>query len=366
MDNPAGTSLGDVTLDELRLAARNHGMPLEAMRYPITPAGLHYLLVHYDIPAIDPAAWRLEVGGRVDRPLSLSIDDLRELPAVTLPVTLECAGNGRALLAPRPLSQPWLTEAVGTAEWTGVPVRALLDQAGLREDAVEVLFSGLDRGLEGGVEQYYERSLPTADAMSGDALLAYEMNGAPLAPQHGFPLRLVIAGWYGMAHVKWLGAITAIAEPFDGYQQTTGYRLYNSDGVPGTPVTRMMPRSLTIPPGIPDFFTRERTVDAGSCVLEGRAWSGWGQIGRVEVSVDGGQSWNDARLDRPIGERAWHGWSYTWEVPTPGSYVVSSRATDTAGNVQPVDADWNLKGYANNAVERIPVTVRDDAAGAIT
>src|SRR5215216_6608288 len=131
MDPPAGTTLDDITLDELRLAARNHALPLEALRYPVTPVGLHYLLTHYDIPAVDPEAWRLEVGGRVERPLSLSLDDLRARDAVTMPVTLECAGNGRARLAPRPLSQPWLTEAVGTAEWTGVPLRVVLDQAGL-------------------------------------------------------------------------------------------------------------------------------------------------------------------------------------------------------------------------------------------
>jgi DMSO/TMAO reductase YedYZ molybdopterin-dependent catalytic subunit len=360
MEAPAGTSLGDVTLAELRLAARNHGMPLEALRYPVTPVGLHYLLVHYDIPAVDPGTWRLEVGGAVERPLELSEADLRALPAVTRPVTLECAGNGRALLAPRPLSQPWLTEAVGTGEWTGVPLCAVLERAGLRDDAVEVLFTGLDRGLEGGEEQAYERSLPVAEALGDDALLAYELNGAPLPPQHGFPLRLVIAGWYGMAHVKWLAAITALTEPFAGYQQAVGYRLYDADGEAGAPVTRMLPRSLTIPPGMPDFMTRERLLDAGPCRLEGRAWSGWGPVERVEVSTDGGATWDDAQLGEPLGERAWRGWSYDWDA-VPGEHVICSRATDAAGNAQPVDAAWNLKGYANNAVERIPVTVRAGA-----
>jgi DMSO/TMAO reductase YedYZ molybdopterin-dependent catalytic subunit len=358
MGAPAGTSLGDVTLAELRLAARNHGMPLEALRYPITPVGLHYLLVHYDIPAVDPDAWRLELGGAVERPLSLSLTELPALPAVTRPVTLECAGNGRALMAPRPLSQPWLTEAVGTGEWTGVPLRAVLERAGLRDDAVELLFTGLDRGIEGEVEQLYERSLPRAEALSDDALLAYELNGAPLPVQHGFPLRLVIAGWYGMAHVKWLGAITALTEPFQGYQQVVGYRLYDADGEAGAAVTRMLPRSLTIPPGVPDFLTRERFVDAGPCRLEGRAWSGWAPVERVEVSTDGGATWHDARLGEPVGERAWRGWSYEWDA-LPGSHVISSRATDAAGNEQPIEQPWNLKGYVNNEVERIPVTVRE-------
>ncbi|MBA2513061.1 MAG: sulfite oxidase [Solirubrobacterales bacterium] len=361
MDAPAGTSLGDVTLGELRLAARNHGMPLEALRYAVTPVGLHYLLVHYDIPAVDPQSWRLTLGGAVERTLSPSLADLRAMPAVTRPVTLECAGNGRALLGPRPVSQPWLTEAVGTGEWTGVPLRVLLDEAGLRDDCVELLFTGLDRGLEGGVEQNYERSLPRPDALGDDAILAYELNGEPLPPQHGAPLRLVMAGWYGMAHVKWLGTITALAEPFRGYQQEVGYRLYDSEGKAGARLTRMRPRSLTIPPGLPDFMTRERFLDVGPCRLEGRAWSGWGRVERVEVSVDGGCTWDDAQLGEPVGDRAWRGWSYEWQAPVPGSYVISSRATDAAGHTQPVEPPWNLKGYANNEIERVPVTVRGGA-----
>jgi DMSO/TMAO reductase YedYZ molybdopterin-dependent catalytic subunit len=357
MEAPQGTTLGDVTLDELRLAARNHGLPLEALRYDVTPVGLHYLLTHYDIPAVDAEAWRLEIGGSVERPLRLSLAELRERDAVTVPVTLECAGNGRARLEPRPLSQPWLTEAVGTAEWTGVPLAPLLEDAGLSDDAVEVLFSGLDRGIEGGVEQTYERSLPRAEALGGDALLAYAINGLPLPPQHGAPLRLVIAGWYGMAHVKWLAAITALTEPFEGYQNKVAYRLYADADEEGEPVTRMLPRSLTIPPGIPDFLTRTRFVEAGRCLLEGRAWSGWAPVERVEVSVDGGASWNDAELGAQAGERAWRGWSYDWDA-APGEYGVCSRATDGAGNVQPVDGAWNLKGFANNAVEQLSVIVR--------
>ncbi len=358
MDAPAGTSTGDVTVDELRLAARNHATPREALRHPVTPIGLHYLLTHFDIPAIEPDAWRLTVGGAVEEPLSLSLDDLRAMPAVTRPVTLECAGNGRALLMPRPLSQPWLTEAVATGEWTGVPLRAVLAEAGLREQAVELLFSGLDRGIDGGVEHHYERSLPRAEALGDDALLAYGLNGGPLPVQHGFPLRLIVGGWYGMAHVKWLGAITALTEPFTGYQQSVAYRLYDADGTPGAPLTRILPRSLTIPPGVPDFMTRERFLDPGVCELRGRAWSGSAPVTRVEVSVDGGSTWADARLEEPVGDRAWRGWSHVWDA-APGAHVVCSRATDGTGDRQPIEAPWNLKGYVNNAVERLAVTVRE-------
>ena len=168
-------------------------------------------------------------------------------------------------------------------------------RGGVAGDAVEVLFTGLDRGVEGGVEQAYQRSLTLAEAGDGP-LLAYAINGEPLPPQHGFPLRLVVPGWYGMTSVKWLARIDAIAEPFDGYQQATGYRIRAHEDDPGTPVTRIMPRALMVPPGIPDFMTRGRFVRPGPCELTGRAWSGWGAIEAVEVSADGGASWAEAEL----------------------------------------------------------------------
>jgi sulfane dehydrogenase subunit SoxC len=345
--------------DELQLAARNHGIPLEALRYDVTPVGLHYLLTHYDIPIVDPESWRLEVGGEVDRKLSLSLADIRARDAVTLHVTMECAGNGRAQLLPRPISQPWLVEAVGSAEWTGIPLGHVLEEAGVGESATEVLFAGLDRGLEQGVEQVYERSLGLTDAMRDEVLLAYEINGQPLSAQHGFPLRLVVPGWYGMTNVKWLHRITCLSEPFRGYQQETAYRLLEHEGDPGVPVTRMLPRSLIVPPGIPDFMSRERFVDAGEpCPIEGRAWSGLGPITRVEVSTDRGESWHDAELGEQPSEWAWRSWRHEWHVPEPGRHELCSRATDSAGNRQPSEARWNLKGYANNAVHRVPVTVR--------
>jgi sulfane dehydrogenase subunit SoxC len=350
---PAGTVANQgITAEELRLAARNHGLPLEALRHDITPPGLHYLLIHYDIPAVDPSTFRLEIGGAVEQPVTLSLDDLRARERVAEPITFECAGNGRALLEPRPVSQPWLTEAVGTAEWGGTPLRPLLDEARPRPEAIEVLFSALDRGIEGGVPQDYERSLPITEVEQ--AMLAYEMNGAPLLPQHGFPLRLVVPGWYGMQNVKWLVKITVLDEPFGGYQNAVGYRLYEADGVPGEPVTRMLPRSLMVPPGVPEFMTRERHVEPGPVKLVGRAWSGYGPIERVEVSTDDGSSFDEAVLDPPLGPHAWRGWRFDWDAP-PGEHVLSSRATDSAGNTQPLEPPWNLKGYANNAVERIHV-----------
>ena len=277
-----------ISLVELRLAARNHAMPLEALRYPITPPGLHYLLTHYDIPTVEEATYRLEVDGLVATPLSLSLDELRARPAVETAVTMECAGNGRALIEPHVVSQPWLDEAVGTAIWRGTPLRGLLSEAGMTDDAVEVVFTGLDHGLEGGIEQAYQRSLSLIDAHRPEVLLAYEMNGAQLAPQHGFPLRLLVPGWYGMTSVKWLGRITAVDRPFEGYQQLHSYRLRQEEDEPGEPLSRILPRALMAPPGFPEFLTRSRLVPAGPCQLEGRAWSGLGVVESVEVSTDGG------------------------------------------------------------------------------
>ena len=345
-----------VSVAELQLAARNHGMPLEVLRHDLTPLGLHYLLVHYDIPVVDPATYRLAVTGCVTNALSLGLDDLRRLPATTRPVTLECAGNGRARLDPRPVSQPWLLEAVGTAEWTGVPLAALLEQAGVTGEATDVVFTGLDRGVEGGVEQDYARALPLHEATADGVLLAYAVNGQPLPPQHGFPLRLVVPGWYGMTSVKWLREITVTDTPFDGYQQTTAYRYRDDEDDPGTPVTRIEPRALMAPPGIPDFMTRKRFATAGTITVEGRAWSGHGAIAEVELSTDGGATWTRAHVEPEPAPGAWARWTASWDAE-PGEHELRCRATDATGRTQPDEAPWNLGGYANNAVQRVPVTV---------
>jgi DMSO/TMAO reductase YedYZ molybdopterin-dependent catalytic subunit len=350
-----------ISQEELALAARNHGLPLEALRYDLTPPGLHYVLTHYDIPYTEDGSWTLALGGGVRQPLRLGVDDLRTYPASTQRVTLECAGNGRALLTPRPVSQPWLVEAVGTAEWTGVPLRVLLAEAGVEPGAVEVVFTGADHGVERGVEQDYQRALPLDVATGGEpeVLVAYAMNGAPLPPQHGHPLRLVVPGWYGMAHVKWLRDITVTDTPFTGFQQAVAYRLRQDAGDEGEPVTRIAPRALLIPPGFPDFMSRTRVVRPGAVRLEGRAWSGRAPVTGVEVSTDGGRSWDAADLGPGSDHRwAWRPWTHTWTA-TPGSHVLSARATDAEGHTQPLDQPWNRGGFANNLVQRVPVLCLD-------
>jgi DMSO/TMAO reductase YedYZ molybdopterin-dependent catalytic subunit len=356
-DIPPALAAGvDILPEELGLAHRNHSFLLEGLRHDVTPLGMHYLLIHFDIPAADETVWKVAVGGLVRNALSLTLADLRARERVTMPVTMECAGNGRARMSPRPVSQPWSEEAIGTAEWTGTPLAPILAEAGVLDEAVELVFTGADRGVQGGVEHAYERSLAVAEAMRDDVLLAYEVNGQPLPPQHGYPVRLLVPGWYGMTSVKWLTEVTAVAEPFDGFQMQA-YRLREHPDETGVPVTRMLPRALMVPPGIPEFLTRARLVDAGRIEIQGRAWSGWGPVTRVQVSVDGGP-WMEAELGRAGGPHAWAPWRFAWTAE-PGEHELACRATDAAGNEQPDDQRWNHHGFMNNAVQRIRVTVRE-------
>lgn len=346
--------VGRYTAEELALATRNRGMPLEALRHELTPAGLHYLLVHFDIPATDAASWRLEVRGLVREPLSLSMEQLAAAPARTLRVTMECAGNGRGQLSPRYPSVPWLEEGVSTAEWTGVPLCKLLERAGLRQEARELVFRGADRGFDGGVEHDFARSLAVAQAMGEEVLVAYAMNGAPLPPQHGAPLRLVVPGWYGMASVKWLQAIEAIDRPFDGLQQAKSYHFRRTPEEKGEPCRLMRVNALMAPPGIPHFYGRRRTVQAGEVLITGRAWSGAAPIAAVEFCEDG--VWRGASLAPPPAPHAWQAWHVAWQA-RPGEHELACRATDAAGNRQPLQPPWDVSGFGNNAVQRVQVSV---------
>jgi DMSO/TMAO reductase YedYZ molybdopterin-dependent catalytic subunit len=345
-----------VSLEELALAARNHAMPLEALRYDRTPVGLHYVLVHYDIPDVDPASFRLRIEGHVERPLELALDDLAARLQIEADVMMECAGNGRALFADRAYSQPWLDGAIGNARWSGTPLAPVLEEAGIRPGAVSVSFVGLDHGLEGGEEQDYERGLTLEQALAPGVLLVTGMNGAPLPPQHGYPLRLLVPGWYGMTSVKWLTRITVRDAPFDGYQNRVGYRWKTNAEDQGAPVERIVVKSLLEPPGFPTFIPRARNLPAGPTVLRGRAWSGTGAIERVEVSTDDSATWTEAELGPEPEPNAWRAWSHAWDA-TPGVHVVCCRATDASGATQPLVPPWNVGGYANNTVQRTTVTV---------
>jgi DMSO/TMAO reductase YedYZ molybdopterin-dependent catalytic subunit len=347
---------GSYLLEEVQLANRNYGIPLEALRHDVTPTGLHYLLNHFDVPYVPDGQWQVEVTGCVAQPATVSLDEITALPPRTLAVTLECAGNGRGAMSPRYPSMPWISEAVGTAQWTGTPLRHVLNRVGLRDDAVDVAFVGADRGFDRGHEHAFARSLKREAALSDDVLLVWAMNGAPLLPQHGFPMRLIVPGWYGMASVKWLTRIEALATPFDGFQQVAGYHYRSEPDGPRTPITHMRVKSLLVPPGIPDWYTRRRLVDAGPVTLVGRAWSGDGvPVAKVEVGIDG--AWRPAELDPPQGRFAWRGWRSVWNAE-PGEHELSCRATDANGETQPLETRWDAGGFGNNAVHRVRVKVR--------
>jgi DMSO/TMAO reductase YedYZ molybdopterin-dependent catalytic subunit len=347
--------VGRFTGEELALAGRNRGMPLEALRHDVTPSGLHYLLIHFDIPTV-PARWKLAISGLVDHPLDIGLEGLKALPSKTLRVTMECAGNGRGQLAPRYPSVPWLEEGVSTADWTGVPLAALLARAGLRREAKDIVFRGSDRGFDRGVEHEFARSLLPKLALSEEVLLAYAMNGAPLPPQHGAPLRLIVPGWYGMASVKWLYAIEALERSFDGLQQASGYHFRTAPGSKGEPCSLMRVNSLMVPPGIPDFYSRKRVVDGGAIEISGRAWSGAVPIVRVEFGVDG--VWKEAVVAERHSEHAWQPWHAVWQARA-GEHELACRATDARGARQPLEPPWDLSGFGNNGVQRLKLTVRE-------
>lgn len=320
----------------------------------VMPNAHFYVRNHFQIPTLDPAAFRLSVSGCVERPLSLSLRDLRNMPAQTLVVTLECAGNGRTLFDPAVDGEKWNLGAVSTAEWTGVPLVEVLDRAGVRRDAREVLFRGADIGtVEGGASPvHFERSVTVGDARQGELLLAYAMNGEPLPVQHGYPLRLVVPDWYAVASVKWLAEVELIDRTFTGHYQTDKYWYEWERGgqVVREPVTFQHVRALITEP------SAHQDVLGGALAVRGVAWSGAAPVARVDISLNGGP-WQEARL---IGERKRHGWQW-WELMTrveePGRLTLRARATDLAGRTQPDVAEWNRLGYGNNAIQQVPIRI---------
>jgi DMSO/TMAO reductase YedYZ molybdopterin-dependent catalytic subunit len=315
------------------------------------PNAHFYVRNHFRTPTLDPDTWRLDVGGLVERPIALNLRDLSRLPTETRVVTLECAGNGRYTLDPAVDGEPWRLGAVSTAEWTGVPLAEVLDRVGVRPDASEVIFRGADRGIvDGRADQvHFERSLPLDTARQAQALLAYAMNGEPLPLQHGYPVRLVVPSWYGVASVKWLTTIELSDHVFEGYFQTTKY-WYEPVGAPREPVMLQRVRALITDPGDGD------QLPPGETTVRGVAWSGAAPTARVEVSLNHGP-WQDARL---LGDRQRHRWQW-WELQTHldqrGLTSIRARATDLAGRTQPDVPDWNAHGYGNNAVQEAVVTV---------
>ncbi|MGI0052895.1 MAG: sulfite oxidase, partial [Thermoplasmata archaeon] len=335
--------------------------PLGELDAAVPPTDRHFTRSHLPVPSIARKDWRLSVEGRVRRSFLLTYRGLLRLPHRSRVVTMECAGNGRSRIVPAVGGVRWRDGAVGTARWTGVPLRALLDRAGLLPEAREIVLEGADRGREEGFdgEIGFAMSLPVSKARDPDTILAFAMNDEPLRPSHGFPVRVIVPGWYGMASVKWLVRIRAIPGPFDGYYRTKSYVLIEKGDPPDRPpppVTVLRVKSLITSPG------SGARLSPGGHRVRGIAWSGEASIRRVELSAtpEGGGPGTlrrEAALSRPSGAHAWIRWEASVHLAAPGRYRLSARATDRAGNVQPLRTTWNLRGVATNSVHRIDVSV---------
>lgn len=325
----------------------------------ITPTDRFYIRSHFsELPRLNSSSWRLVVDGEVSRPLSLSLPDILAMPETEIVTTLECAGNSRSYTTPPSEGLAFRHGAVSTARWKGVPLNHLLDLAGLQASALELVFEGADQGREeeDGVafDLNFRRSLTIDMARRSDILLAYRMNGEALTPDHGFPLRLIVPGWYAMASVKWLTRINVVAQPFVGFFQQRRYVMINEgpeNSLEREPVTALKVKSLIASP------RHGEVVPPGNCTIRGFAWSGEGEVNRVEVSADGGRTWENASLLGQADPRAWRQWELVWQASHSGHYVMMARATDSAGNTQPSSIPWNFRGYANNSIHTIAVEV---------
>ena len=321
----------------------------------VMPNARFYVRNHFQIPTLDPEVWRLQVGGLVERPLQLSLRDLQNMRSQTLVATLECAGNGRASFSPRAEGEQWNLGAVSTAEWTGVPLVEVLDRVGIQPATRDIVLRGADGGIVDGstASIRFERSLSLDEARGSDALLAYAMNGEPLPVQHGYPLRVIVPGWYAVTSVKWLTDIEVIGAPFEGYFQAERYIYeWERDGTTiREPVRLQQVRSVITEPAADDDLA------AGDLVVRGVAWSGAAPIARVDVSIGDGP-WQPAQL---VGERNRHSWQW-WELLTrldePGPTTLRARATDLAGRTQPEQPEWNRLGYGGNAIQSVAVRLR--------
>lgn len=333
--------------------------PFASLDSFLTPSPLFYVRNHYPVPALDPKSFRLEVAGAVARKLSLSMDDLAKLKEVTLPLTLECAGNGRAFLQPKTKGLQWELGAVSTAEWTGVPLSAVLDLAGVERDAAEVVLDAADKGdpqkeIQPSRPVSYSRSLPLTKARRAEVMLAWKMNGRELTPEHGRPLRAVVGGWYGMASVKWLTRLIVTKTPYRGFDQTIDYATWvrNEHGL-----DELVPLGAgEVKASIARPLAGERVKAGEAYKVRGAAWAGENEVARVEVSLDGGKTWSAATLTGRAVPFCWRLWEYEWK-PAAGAAVLMARATDRRGRTQPASHDPNRRNYAINFVRATPVTV---------
>jgi DMSO/TMAO reductase YedYZ molybdopterin-dependent catalytic subunit len=339
---------------------RNLEAPFDRIDSYLTPTELFYIRSHFPTPSLDRDSYQLCIDGAVRRPLTLSYDDLRSMRSETRVATLECAGNSRVFLVPQVPGAQWELGAVSNAEWTGVPLRALLERAELTEDACEIVLEGADRGTPkeeplppGPIS--YAWSLPRAKAIGQEVLIAYRMNGRDLPEDHGFPVRAIVPGHYGMASVKWLTRIQAVREPFHGYWQTSDYAYWASmDGKPvRRPLGEMKLKSEIARPRVYETVIPDRVY-----TVFGAAWAGETDVSEIAVSTDGGRTWTEAQFLDPVRRHAWRRWKFDWLTPKePGRYTLLARAKDSDGVLQPREHDQNHGVYVINHLLPIDVFV---------
>jgi len=350
----------DITAAELQLAKRCHGAHIETLKEDITQAGSHYLLIHYDVPYLDADTFQLKVTGLVDKELSLSMAALKKRPSSTQAVLMACAGIGRMSTKHRFWTHvPWGVDSFGCAKWTGCSLAEVLREAGIKEGAKQVIFTGADKGVEAGKVQYFQRSLSIEDALRGHVMLVYQMNGEDLKPAHGFPLRLIVPGWYGMASVKWLTNIEVVEGPWWGHQMEAYSFRRAAEDPERVPLTQLPVRALMAPPGVPDFFSRTRVVAPGKHQITGKVWAGALDVESVEVSCDHGKSWAKATVEDKNGPFGWAKWSYDWQTPGEGTYVLMCRGFDQKGRNQDElnDEAFNWTGMGDTQPQMVYVRV---------
>lgn len=339
---------------------RNLEFPISELKDAIVPTEHFFVRSHFAVPEIDLKTWRLKVEGAVEKPVELTLEELQGLPSRSLTATIECAGNGRVHLTPQVLGLQWGQGAVGNAVWEGVPLAALLDKVGAKGSAIEVVLEGADQGAVNSDPKspgpiHFARSIPIEKAKKEEVLLALKMNGEPLTAAHGYPLRAVVGGWYGMASIKWLKRIIVSDKPFGGFFQTLDYSYFERrDGLPTLlPVTAMQPKAILARPGVAEVIPAGKPFR-----LFGAAWAGEQAIAKVDVSVDGGKSWLAAKVLGEPKPVQWVLWEYEWEKPARGPASIVARATDDRGRTQPATRDPDRRTYMINHLVPTAVTVR--------
>lgn len=339
---------------------RNLEFPVSELKDAIVPNEHFFVRSHFAVPEMNAKTWKLKVEGAVEKPLELTIEEFAKLPATKLTATIECAGNGRVHLVPPVPGLQWGQGGVGNAVWEGIPLGEILERAGAKKSAVDVVLEGADEGAINSDPKspgtiHFARSVPIEKAKSDQVVLAHKMNGQTLPLSHGFPLRAVVGGWYGMASVKWLTRIIVSERPFGGFFQTLDYSYFvRRDGQPTLlPITAMEPKAILSRP------TLSENIPAGKPYrLFGAAWAGENAVKKVEVSLDGGKSWTNAKLlgePKPI---QWVLWEYAWENPSRGEASILVKATDDKDRTQPATRDADRRQYMINHLVPVAVTVR--------